>query len=168
MSVTLKQILEFEEGLKLEPYLCPAKHWTIGIGWNLEAHGLPGFAWKEFWESSTRYPHISQEAAYRLLDISIEPAIKDARVFYMPGLNRPLIGMTDARRRACENMAFQLGYTRLAGFKKTQQYIQAGDWIGASAECLDSKWAREDSPERAKRVSRVFETGDDAFYEALF
>lgn len=170
MSVTLTDILIFEEGLRLRPYLCPAGYWTLGVGWNLEAHGLPAWACKEFFDTvlNQRNGEISRATALRLLDETREAAEAEALRWYKTSHGRSSPDMTEARRRACENMAFQLGYTRLAEFKKTQRYIQAGEWEEAAVECLDSKWAREDSPQRARRVARVFRTGDDAFYADLF
>lgn len=167
MSVTLQKILAFEEGIRYKPYLCPANHWTIAVGWNLEEHGLPEWVCKEFFDRGK----ISHETAIKMLDYQIAECGLDAKVWYQRSKNGKLIDppmMTEARRRACENMAFQLGLPGLMKFKKTRQFVQQGLWSDAAEECLDSKWARDDSPARAKRVARVFESGDDAFYEALF
>jgi len=38
--MTIRKLLEFEEGLKLKPYKCPAGKLTIGIGRNLEDRGI--------------------------------------------------------------------------------------------------------------------------------
>lgn len=48
-------------------------------------------------------------------------------------------------------MMFQLGLTRFCGFKKMIDYAKAGNWKEAARELLDSKYAREDCPDRAKQ-----------------
>ncbi len=51
------------------------------------------------------------------------------------------------------NMNYQLGVSAFSKFKKTIQYIANKDYEGASIEMLDSKWARDDTPRRAKELS---------------
>ncbi|MBL4940485.1 MAG: hypothetical protein JKY81_02335 [Colwellia sp.] len=51
------------------------------------------------------------------------------------------------------NMAFQLGRDGLKGFDKTIKLIKGERYSEASKEMLKSKWARKDSPARAKRLS---------------
>ena len=50
-------------------------------------------------------------------------------------------------------MAYQLGPTSFSKFKKTIQLLKNKDYEGASTEMLDSKWARDDTPERALELS---------------
>lgn len=56
-------------------------------------------------------------------------------------------------RRALINMCFQMGITKLLGFKKTLHLIQDGRYPEAADEALRSDWARYDSPARAKEVA---------------
>ena len=51
------------------------------------------------------------------------------------------------------NMNYQLGVSAFSKFKKTIQYIKVKDYKSASTEMLDSKWARDDTPRRAKELS---------------
>ena len=51
------------------------------------------------------------------------------------------------------NMNYQLGVTAFSKFKKTIKYIKVKDYKSASTEMLDSKWARDDTPNRAKELS---------------
>ena len=50
-------------------------------------------------------------------------------------------------------MAYQLGPSSFGKFKKTIQLLKNKDYEGASIEMLDSKWARDDTPRRAKELS---------------
>jgi len=47
-------------------------------------------------------------------------------------------------------MSFQLGYFKLKGFKKMWKAIGHRNWRNMRVEMLDSKWAREDTPDRAQ------------------
>ncbi len=51
------------------------------------------------------------------------------------------------------NMNYQLGVSAFSKFKKTIKYIKVKDYKSASTEMLDSKWARDDTPRRAKELS---------------
>ena len=50
-------------------------------------------------------------------------------------------------------MCFQIGVGGFSKFKKTIRYAYESDWINMSTEMLDSKWAKRDSPNRAKTLS---------------
>ena len=51
------------------------------------------------------------------------------------------------------NMNYQLGVSAFSKFKKTIFFLANKDYKGASIEMLDSKWARTDTPRRAKEFS---------------
>ena len=51
--------------------------------------------------------------------------------------------LSDARQRVCVNMCFNLGLTRLLGFKKFIAAMETGQWETAGVEMLDSKWSRQ-------------------------
>ena len=56
------------------------------------------------------------------------------------------------------NMIFQIGFSGVRKFKKTIQYIKDDKLLLASEEMLDSKWARSDSPNRAKELSDILKS----------
>lgn len=56
-------------------------------------------------------------------------------------------------------MCFQMGVAGVAGFKNTLTFVKNKEWDRAYNGCLNSKWAREDSPNRAKRVATVLRDG---------
>lgn len=68
-------------------------------------------------------------------------------------------GLDPVRFAALLNMAFQMGVDGLLAFKKSLSLISVGMYDKAEAELLNSKWAREDSPNRAKRVAKQIATG---------
>lgn len=52
-------------------------------------------------------------------------------------------------------MTYQMGVGGFLKFKKTIAYLKSRKWKKAAKEMLDSKWARSDSPKRAKRLSVI-------------
>ena len=56
------------------------------------------------------------------------------------------------------NMIFQIGFTGVRKFRKTIQYIKDDNFLLAGEEMLDSKWAKSDSPNRAKELSDIIKS----------
>ena len=134
MREQLRAELIADEGVRLKPYKCTAGRTTIGIGRNLDDVG------------------ISKEEALRLLDADIDRVFADLDRELPWWRSRP-----ESTQRAMSNMCFQLGINGLLEFKRMLACLHAGDYEGAKRHGLDSKWAREDSPERAKRVTEMFQ-----------
>lgn len=130
-----KEMLILDEGLKLKPYKDSLGVLTIGVGRNLESRGL------------------SRDEAMILLHNDIEAVLEDAGKFF------PWIEALDLPRQfAFLNMLFQLGAPRLSRFYGMIDALQKRDWERASAEALDSLWAKQ-TPNRAKKVAEIFRTG---------
>jgi len=53
------------------------------------------------------------------------------------------------------NMCYQIGVNGFSKFKKTIYLLETEQYKDASEEMLDSKWARSDSPGRAKELSKI-------------
>lgn len=63
---------------------------------------------------------------------------------------------TEQRQAALWDMSFNLGKTRLMGFKKMLAAIDREDWGTAAKEALDSKWAKIDvGPKRSEKVASL-------------
>ena len=145
MKELLKQ-LKYEEGLRLEAYLCPAEKLTIGYGHNLDA--MPMF-------EGRKIPHVIDELFAELLlewdvDRTVEKLKREWHGFDL---------LTGARRDAIINMAFQLGVGGLLKFKKMLDALNKCEWQRAANEALNSTWA-EQTPGRAKRVAGQIRTGE--------
>lgn len=69
-------------------------------------------------------------------------------------------GLADPRKAALLNMRHQLGKEGLARFQRMLGCLRDEKWAEAETHALDSKWAREDSPDRARRVARQLMTGE--------
>lgn len=127
----LRQNLIREEGLELHLYKCPADHWTIGVGRNLQSRG------------------ISETTAMQMLDEDIDICLSElnATINNFERLPEPV-------QLTLVDLCFNIGLKRLLGFKKTLKYIQegliTGNYTKAAVELLDSAYARQ-VPNRAKR-----------------
>ena len=123
------------EGLSYLPYKCPSGHLTIGYGHNLE-HG------------------ISIEAAELLLRQDIEIAAKQVKnaFIWWPKL-------TEARFYVLVDMTFNMGISRLCGFKKMLTAVEQGDYQTAAKEMLASKWAAQVG-RRAAELSKIMKKGE--------
>jgi len=130
----LKAELVRDEGLRLKPYEDTAGKLTIGVGRNLDDVGLT-----------------EEEAGY-LLENDVGRSMVDL------DRNAPWWrSMSDARQRALVNMCFNLGWPRLSQFKNMLAALEAGDFVRAAAEALDSRWARQVGRRSARIAVRIRE-----------
>jgi lysozyme len=141
----LKTELKRDEGLRLSSYRCSMGHQTIGYGHNLQ-YDSPQL------RSMLRHG-ITELQAERLLETDISKAIQVAS-----GFVRSFDDLTDGRKRALVNMAFNLGYG-LYEFVKLKQAILASDWDSAAREVLDSRYAKQVG-KRAERVAKLLKSGN--------
>jgi lysozyme len=112
--------LKRDEGVELKAYQDTVGIWTIGIGRNLQDVG------------------VSMDEAEYMLANDIDVAVGELqRTFGW------FESLSDARQRVCVNMCFNLGLSRLLGFKKFIAAMAIGDWKTAGVEMLDSKWSRQ-------------------------
>lgn len=123
-----------EEGFRGFPYRCSAGKLTIGYGRNLEDRGI----------SST-------EGDTLLLN---DVAIAELALVTLLGsaLTAEIRELYPVRYDALVNMSFQLGISRLGGFKRMIAAVRKKDWALAALEGMDSRWATQ-TPDRAGRVT---------------
>lgn len=65
--------------------------------------------------------------------------------------------LSDTRKAVLVCMYHQLG--SLKGWPNFRKSIQDGDWNNAYNHMLASKWAKVDTPDRAKRMAYLFKKG---------
>lgn len=122
MNEKLLKLIKKNEGLRLEPYKCPAGYWTIGYGRNLERQG--GGITK-------------QEAVYLLEnDVATVVAMCEREFEWWDTL-------TVARQAVLTDMAFNLGVAGLMKFKKMLAAIKSRKWDIAGEHLMDSKYATQ-------------------------
>lgn len=102
------------------PYQDSLGLWTIGVGRNIEEMG------------------ISHKEAMLLLDNDLQRTISELEgsfdwFDYLPSV------VADA----IINLGFNIGLTKLLGFKKMLAALEDGDWDTAADELMDSRYARQ-------------------------
>jgi lysozyme len=126
-----------EGGRRLRLYLDSKGLWTIGIGRCLERIGISDDECDLLFANDLRR---AEAAVHRL---------------------GPWVAQLDpARRGALVAMAFQLGEAGLRTFRRMLRACAEGDFARAAGLSLESKWAENDSPARARRTAAVLATGD--------
>lgn len=118
MEEVLEEQLIKHEGLKLKPYRCPAGKLTIGVGRNLDDVGL----------------QIDEVKLLLRNDIAVATAVCRSSI---PNYGR----LSDRRRMALIDMAFNLGGSRFRGFVKMRSAVAEEDFEAAAREMENSKWA---------------------------
>jgi lysozyme len=141
--------LIWEEGLKYEPYHCPAGKLTIGIGHNLEANPLPKGMQKELDENGK----LSLPSIMQLVNKDIDYAEQDAR-----GLFESFNDFSQNRKVAIVDLVFNLGVAGLRKFITFGAAVRNGQWPAASAALRNSKWYRQVG-KRAESVIALIENG---------
>ena len=67
--------------------------------------------------------------------------------------------LDDVRKDAMIDIAFNLGATRLRGFKKALAAMEVADYATAATEFLDSRWAKQVGS-RALELTDMIATGE--------
>lgn len=129
ISYKLLNSVKENEGFRSKPYQDTKGIWTIG-------HGLT---------------YITEEESTRIVIGRLERLGRD--------LQHKTLGMSGSRGNIIVEMAYQMGLGGVMAFHKMWEAINCGDYDAAADEMLDSKWAKKDSPNRAKRMAAAFREG---------
>lgn len=149
MEETIERLTR-HEGIRLQPYKCPAGYLSIGIGRNLITNPIT----KEEAVVLGDWAHgITKNGAVFLLKNDIR------RVYHQCREALPFwTSLDDERQYALLDMAFNLGINGLLKFKKMLSAMEIGNYRGAAKECLASKYAA-DVGARARRIAKTIEKG---------
>jgi lysozyme len=109
--------------------------------------------WDETWTPKAGLGLSDDEVDY-LLQNDIERVIKELSAEY-----RWFNSLDDVRKDAMIDISFNLGATRLRGFKRALAAMEVADYTTAAKEFLDSKWSR-DVKGRATELCYMIETGN--------
>lgn len=151
---TAYALIEAEEGYRETPYLDSKNLWTAGIGQCLERSPLSASQWKLLLDRNLIEVLISHEGALLLMKDDV-----DARLIILERLIPAFAKLNDVRQTVLLSMSYQLGINFVYSFPDFIAAVNAQDWPRAALAGLDSKWAREDTPERAKRAMNWLERG---------
>ena len=143
---SLREMVKMHEGCSLFAYHCPAGFWTIGYGWNIEAHPLPEHIAAEL----RAHSRITEEMAEELLTISLEAALLNAEAIF-PGFQ----DFSDDRQDALTDFVFNVGTGTAMKFKRLRQAIAENNWSWAADELESSKWFKQVGNRGRKIVEMV-------------
>ena len=138
--MNLERLLESvkkHEGYRNKVYLDTLGKRTVGVG---------HLCVEDFWEDDKEY---EEKFLMEILAEDLQNAIKGAREL------KEEYDCTDIDEIAQEiivEMVFQLGKTGVSKFKNMWKALAEKNYIGASYEMLDSRWAKQ-TPNRAKAMA---------------
>jgi lysozyme len=137
MMQRLRDLIKRHEGVETHCYKDHLGLETIGVGRCIAPSSLG----------------LSEDEIDYLLDNDIERCIlelSNALPFFRT--------LDEVRKEALIDLCFNLGLTRLMGFKKALAAIEAGLWETAKVELLDSRWAVQVGA-RSEEISEMIRSG---------
>ena len=130
--------LNRHEGVRTHAYQCTANMTTVGVGRNIDEDGGLGLSVDE-------------------IEFLLKNDIKRCK---QELITLPWFPEIDSvRQDALINLCFNLGITRLLGFKNALNAMSVGDYEKAAEEFLDSRWAVQVG-NRALDVAHMIRTGE--------
>ena len=93
---------------------------------------------------------ITEERCVELFESDLESVIADCKI-----LHEGWDGYPQEVKQVIANMMFNMGRTRLSGFKKHNAALGAGVWVHAAQEGRDSKWYRQVTNRAERLMSRL-------------
>ena len=135
----LLESVKKHEGYRNKVYLDTLGKRTVGVG---------HLCVEDFWEDDKEY---DEKFLLEILEKDLGQAIIGARELMMEH------GCMDINEKAEEiliEMVFQLGKTGVSKFKNMWKALSELNYVGASYEMLDSRWAKQ-TPNRAKAMAKT-------------
>jgi len=139
----LQEQLAEDEGCKYEIYLDHLGYKTFGVG-----HLVRATDPENDMDLGTE---VSKERVDECFKADIAITIEDCNVLYTNFNDIP-----EEAQLILANMMFNLGRPRLSRFLNLKVAVDDEDWMEASIEMMDSKWARQ-VPNRAERLCKRME-----------
>ena len=134
----LQEELAEDEGCKYEIYLDHIGYKTFGIG-----HLCKATDPENDMDVGTE---VSKERVDECFEADIAMTIEDCNILYSNFKDIP-----EEAQLVLANMMFNLGRPRLSRFLNLKAAVDTEDWMEASAQMMDSKWAKQ-VPNRAERL----------------
>lgn len=182
-KAALRRELSRDEGRRDKPYFDSKGIKTVGVGWNLEANGIPQDVLPLLGlepDSHDRMAPYSVDYVWpdpaidALLDLGIaraEGVLNDllANWHSYCDVTVPLGSAGDVRTRALLNLAFNMGKGHvdaagvkhgLMSFEHFLAAVDGGQWAAAATHLRGSAWERDVGPGRSGRIERMLESGE--------
>ena len=134
-----------EEGFRSKIYKDSKGIKTVGQGFNVEDPVTASMVPKEVVEGKRDITKAENDSAY---DKRMALAKSDARNYLGSDVYDKL---PKAKQEVFDDMSYNMGGPSLSGFVNLKKAMVKGDHETAAKEILNSKYARDDVPARAKR-----------------
>lgn len=164
MSITnVQDLIRFDEGDRGQPYKDSRGIWTVCVGHNLEANGLPpgicddapdGLPWPDClgFIQRRRGLNATEDAALFQHDLQSEGGWLLTKPWWA--------NLDDARQAALLDMAFNLGPASMQTFTTFLGLIAAGDWVAAADDLEFKTKVAKELPARYNRLQQMIRTGE--------
>ena len=133
----LMESVKKHEGYRNKVYLDTLGKRTVGVG---------HLCVEDFWEDDKEY---EEKFLMEILADDLQNAIKGARELKE---EHSCTDIDEIAQEILVEMVFQLGKTGVSKFKNMWKALSEKNYIGASYEMLDSRWAKQ-TPNRAKAMA---------------
>ena len=137
--------LKIDEGVVYEVYKDHLGYETFGVG-HLVLESDPEYG------KPVGTP-VSEDRVRECFERDLDLAISECNALYG---DSTFEGWPDEVQQILVNMMFNMGRTRLGGFKNFRKALEAEDWKQAAVEGRDSKWYRQVT-NRAERLMERLE-----------
>jgi len=135
----LMESVKKHEGYRNKVYLDTLGKRTVGVG---------HLCVESFWEDDKEY---EEKFLMEILQKDLQEAIRGARSLME---DHGCVDIDEQAEEILIEMVFQLGMTGVSKFKKMWKALAELNYIGASYEMLDSRWAKQ-TPNRAKAMAKT-------------
>ena len=135
----LLESVKKHEGYRNKVYLDTLGKRTVGVG---------HLCVEDFWEDDKEY---EEKFLMTILEHDLQTAIKGA-IELME--NHGCADIDEQAEEILIEMVFQLGMTGVSKFKNMWKALAELNYVGASYEMLDSRWAKQ-TPNRAKAMAKT-------------
>ena len=135
----LLESVKKHEGYRNKVYLDTLGKRTVGVG---------HLCVEDFWEDDKEY---EESFLMEILEKDLSEAIKGANDLMA---EHDCMDINEKAHEILIEMVFQLGKTGVSKFRKMWDALSEKNYIGASYEMLDSRWAKQ-TPNRAKSMAQI-------------
>ena len=135
----LMESVKKHEGYRNKVYLDTLGKRTVGVG---------HLCVESFWEDDKEY---EEKFLMEILQKDLQEAIRGARSLME---DHGCVDIDEQAEEILIEMVFQLGMTGVSKFKKMWKALAELNYVGASYEMLDSRWAKQ-TPNRAKAMAKT-------------
>ena len=135
----LMESVKKHEGYRNKVYLDTLGKRTVGVG---------HLCVEDFWEDDKEY---DEKFLMEILQKDLQQAIRGARSLME---QHSCADIDEKAEELLIEMVFQLGMTGVSKFRNMWKALAELNYVGASYEMLDSRWAKQ-TPNRAKAMAKT-------------